>query len=184
MRSLIRGLPRLAFGGVPAERAGDIRLACARLRVKPSRVQLRSADFEDGGELPLACTADGAGTPPRLSWTGVPKGARSLALLVEDPDAPTPYPFVHWIVYDIPPHAGSIGAAVTAGARVGRNSMMRSSWAPCAPPRGDTPHRYIFQLFALDQSAQLSGHAGRAAVIEEMAGHVIGFGALVGTWRR
>ena len=183
MRSLIRGLPRLAFGGVPAERAGDSRLACARLRVEPSDVELL-ADFPDHGPIPFEHSADGGGTAPSLRWTGVPQRARSLVLLVEDPDAPTPQPFVHWIVHGIPGHAESIASALTSGAQVGRNSMLRAGWAGCAPPKGDRAHRYFFQLFALDRAPQLPPHAGRSAVIEAMSGHVVALGLLVGTYRR
>ena len=103
---------------------------------------------------------------------------------VEDPDAPTPNPFVHWIVYGIPPAADSAGAALARGAHAGRNSMMRASWAGCAPPRGDRAHRYVFQLFAVDGPLQLRTHAGRSAVVAALRHRVIGLGLLTGTYRR
>jgi len=183
MRSLIRGVPRIAIGGVPAERAGEGRLAHRRLQLQPSRLQLFS-DFGEGEAIPFAHSADGGGFAPPLSWTGVPKEARSLALLVEDPDAPTPNPFVHWIVYGIPPAAESIGAALAQGAHAGRNSMMRPHWAGCAPPKGDREHRYVFQLFAVAGPLHLRTHAGRSAVVEAMRHRVIGLGLLTGTYRR
>lgn len=183
MRSLIRGVPRILLGGVPAERAGDERLAFRRLRARPSGILVR-ADFAEGEPIPFEHSADGPGTAPPLAWAGVPQRARSLALLVEDPDAPTPNPFVHWIVYGIDPHALSVGAALAHGAQVGRNSMMRPAWAGCAPPKGDHPHRYFFQLFALDRELPLSRHAGRSAIVEALDGHVIGLGLLVGAYRR
>jgi Raf kinase inhibitor-like YbhB/YbcL family protein len=183
MRSIIRGVPRIALGGVPAERAGEERLAYRRLQLQPSRIQLFS-DFTDGEPIPFAHSADGGAFAPPLSWTGTPKEARSLALLVEDPDAPTPNPFVHWIVYGIPPGADSAGAALAQGAHAGRNSMMRPQWAGCAPPKGDSPHRYVFQLFAVDRPLQLGTHAGRSAVVEALRHRVIGLGLLTGTYRR
>jgi Raf kinase inhibitor-like YbhB/YbcL family protein len=183
MRSIVRGLPRLAVGGVPAERAGDQRLAFRRLRLQPTGILL-SADFNDGGPIPVEHTADGAALPVPLSWSNVPKGARSLTLLVEDPDAPTPNPFLHWAIYGINPQALDVGQAIASGANLGRNSMLRSTWAGCAPPKGDDPHRYVFQLFALDSFPHLGAHCGRSALVEEMRGHVIGLGLFSGTYQR
>jgi len=183
MRSIIRGVPRIALGGVPAERAGVSRLAWRRLGVRPTGIRLFS-DFTDGGDIPFAHSADGGGFAPPLSWADVPPEARSLALLVEDPDAPTPNPFVHWIVYGIPPQAGSIGDALVQGAFAGRNSMFRSQWAGCAPPKGDRAHRYVFQLFAVDGPLSLRPHAGRSAVLEALRGRVMGLGLLAGTYQR
>jgi Raf kinase inhibitor-like YbhB/YbcL family protein len=183
MRSLIRGVPRLALGGVPAERAGDERLAWRRLRARPGVIPL-TADFLEGAPIPMEHTADGKGAPVPLAWGDAPRGARSLTLLVEDPDAPTPNPFLHWSVYGISPHARDVAEAISRGANVGRNSMLRSGWAGCAPPKGDDAHRYVFQLFALDVLPQLGPHCGRTAVVEEMRGHVLGLGILTGTYQR
>ena len=184
MRSLVRGIPRLAFGGVPAERAGDSRLAWRRLRLRPSPGFRVLSDFAEDDPIPFAHSADGGSFAPPVMWSGVPAHARSLVLLVEDPDAPTPNPFLHWLVYGIPPQAQSVGAALAGGASEGRNSMLRSGWTGCAPPRGDRAHRYFFELFALDQVPRLPARAGRSAVLGEMAGHVLGFGVLTGTYRR
>jgi hypothetical protein len=183
MRSIIRGLPRLAVGGVPVERAGDERLAWRRLGLRTTGI-LVGADFNDGGRIPIEHTADGGGLPVPVSWSNVPRGARSLALLVEDPDAPTPNPFLHWALYGINPQAEDVGQAIASGALLGRNSMLRSTWAGCAPPKGDDPHRYVFQLFALDIYPHLALHCGRTALVEEMHGHVVGLGLLTGTYQR
>jgi Raf kinase inhibitor-like YbhB/YbcL family protein len=183
MRSLIRGIPRLAIGGVPAERAGDERLAWRRLHVQPNGIEL-SADFNDGGAIPIEHTADGPSLPVPLSWSRVPRGARSLILLVEDPDAPTPNPFLHWAIYGMGPNTRDVAQAMSSGAHLGRNSMLRSGWAGCAPPKGDHAHRYVFQLFALDFFPTLGAHCGRTALVEEMRGHVLGLGLLTGTYRR
>jgi Raf kinase inhibitor-like YbhB/YbcL family protein len=183
MRSLIRGVPRIALGGVPVERAGELRLAHRKLSARPAGIRLES-DFSDGTEIPAAHSADGDATLPPVRWTGVPQDTRALALLVEDPDAPTPNPFVHLIVTAIPPHVTSLDAAFAAGAQVGRNSMLRPGWTGCAPPKGDHPHRYVFQLFALDDNLALRAPAGRSALLAAMRGHVIGVGLLTGTYRR
>jgi Raf kinase inhibitor-like YbhB/YbcL family protein len=183
MRSLIRGIPRIAIGGVPAERAGDERLAWRRLRAHPTGIEL-AADFNDGGLIPNEHGADGAGLPVPVSWAHVTSGARSLILLVEDPDAPTPNPFLHWAIYGMGPNTRDVAQAISSGANIGRNSMLRSGWAACAPPKGDTPHRYVFQLFALDFFPHLGAHCGRTALVEEMRGHVLGLGLLTGTYQR
>ena len=183
MRSLLRGMPRLALGGVPVERAGDARLAWRKLGAKPSKIEVIS-DFAGGESIPYAHSADGGGFAPPVSWIGAPQKAQSLALVVEDPDAPTPNPFVHWLVYGIPPQAQSAGAALAGGAQQGRNSMLRPGWTGCAPPRGDHAHRYVFQLFALDRAPQLIGRVGRSALLEAMRGRIIGLGLLIGTYRR
>src|SRR5947209_17688084 len=182
VRSLIRGVPRIALGGVPAERAGDERLAFRRLGTPVIPVQLVS-DFSDGERIPVEHSAGGGSRSPPLSWLGTPTGARSLALLVEDPDAPTPNPFVHWIVTNISPVAATIEQALAKGAHVGRNSMFRTACAPCAPPKGDEPHRYFFHIFAPTREPR-SGVSGRAALLSAIRGRVMGSSVLVGTYRR
>ena len=185
MRAIVRGMPRIFAGGVPVERAGERRLAHARLEVPLApRLKLVSDAFEEGGAIPRLFTADGAGLPPPLRFSGVPAQARSLALVVEDPDAPTPNPFVHWLVYGMSPDAGTIEAALAGKALCGRNTMMRSAWAPCAPPKGDHPHRYVFQLFALSRVPALGANAGRTAVLKELALSAIALTLLTGTYQR
>ena len=184
VRSVALGLPRLFTGGVPKERAGDERLASRIVRIKYSPTTLISPAFEDGARIPVEFTSDGGGGSPPLRWDVLPPGTRSLALIVEDPDAPTPNPFVHWLVYGIPIGASTPEEALSQGAKVGRNSMMRPEWAPCAPPRGDMPHRYFFQLFALDTMLSLGGTAGRSALLDAIKGHVLGGSQLIGTYSR
>ena len=136
--------------------------------------------------LPMAIVRplSGGGAEPPLRWSGVPQEARSLALVVEDPDAPTPLPFVHWLVYAIPPSAKSIDAARAGGAREGRNSMFSTGWVGCAPPKDDLAHRYFFQLFALRGSLDLGPGAGRSALLRAMSGRVLSCATLIGTYRR
>jgi Raf kinase inhibitor-like YbhB/YbcL family protein len=185
LRCVVRGLPHLVTGGVPPERAGEDRLAFRRLGLEPSRgLSLTSDDFADGGPIPRLHAADGAGSPPPLRWSGVPASTGSLALVAEDPDAPTPNPFVHWIVHRIPPEADSVAAALSRGALQGRNSMLRSGWAPCAPPKRDEPHRYVFQLFALDGDLPVPTRPGRSALVAALRSRVIACATLVGTYRR
>jgi len=185
LRSILRGLPHLVIGGVPPERAGEERLAFHLLGLQPGGdLRLASDAFGHGEPIPIRYTADGSGAEPPLRWTGVPKGTASLALVVEDPDAPTPRPFVHWLVHGIPPSADSIDAARAGGAKEGKSSLLKTGWAGCAPPKGDAAHRYFFQLFAIERAFDLPAGAGRSALLRAMRGRVSSCATLIGTYRR
>ena len=185
VRSILRGLPHLLLGGVPPERAGEQRLAFRRLGVEPrGDLQLSCAAFANGEPIPIRYTADGGSAEPPLRFRGSPRESLSLALLVEDPDAPTPRPFVHWLVYAIPPSATSIDAARAEGAREGLSSLLKTGWAGCAPPKGDSAHRYFFQHFAADRTLDLPPGTGRSALLRALSGHVITCATLIGTYRR
>jgi Raf kinase inhibitor-like YbhB/YbcL family protein len=156
-------------------------------------LDLSSPAFADGGMLPPRFTADGEGVSPPLVWGPVPEGTHSLALIVEDPDAPSPQPLVHAIVWNIPPDTqrlaeGAIradGAGGPDGRDVGRNSYFVEGWLPPDPPTGHGPHRYAFQLFALSGDAGDPGETpGRGALVKAMAGRVLAAGLLTGTYSR
>lgn len=152
-------------------------------------VELSSPAFADGGHLPVRFTADGAGVSPPLVWGPLPAGTQSIALVVEDADSPTLSPLVHAIVWGLPSDTQRIAegaiAADAAQGEVGRNSFLSPGWLPPDPPTGHGDHRYVFQLFALDVSAEDLGEApGRGAVVNAMAGHVIGAGVLTGIYAR
>ena len=189
IKSAVKGMPSLVTGGQPGYRAGDDKLAWFRPELSaPPTISIRSEAFEDGSPIPFRYSADGDNQPPPLSWSGLPEGTRSLALIVEDPDAPTPEPFVHWLLYGISPAMKNLSAAgersAAGGAMQGKNSTMKTGWTGMAPPKGDTPHRYFFQLFALDTPLMLEPGIGRTALMDAMAGHVIARGRLLGTYQR
>lgn len=177
-------------------RAGADKLAIARPELGASfpALSLSSPAFADGARLPDRFTADGAGQSPPLVWGLPPAGTASLALLVEDADAPALSPLVHAVVWGLPADAGRLaegeivadGDGKAGGARdVGRNSFLREGWLPPDPPTGHGEHRYAFQLFALGAGAGDPGASpGRAAIVEAMAGHVLAAGLLVGTYSR
>lgn len=149
---------------------------------------LSSPAFANGARLPERFTADGAGVSPPLAWSGVPAGA-TLALLVEDPDAPASQPLVHVIVWGLDAHAGHLdeGAITREGdaGEIGRNSFFRQGWLPPDPPTGHGEHRYVFQLFALAADApDPTQTPGRAALIDAMRGNVLAAAVLVGTYSR
>lgn len=166
--------------------AGQHKLTSQKLELgKLTSIVVTSDAFANGNPLPLSATADGAGTPPHLEWLGVPANARSIAVIVEDPDAPFPRPFVHWLVYDVDPGAVNIIDFRTGvPGREGKNSMMKVGFTPAAPPPGHGMHRYHFQVFALDKVLGLEEGAGRSAMLAAMRGHVVAWGELVGTYER
>ena len=169
-------------------RAGHGKLAVARLGgeglLGREGFVLRSAAFEDGGDLDPSFTADeeDAVAPP-LEWTAPPAGAQELVLIVEDPDAPTPEPFCHWLVWGLAPQPGKLLEG-EAPPRVGKNSFGNSEWLLPDPPTGHGAHDYVFQLFALDRPLALMPGATRGDLLEAMQGHVIAAAVLTATYVR
>lgn len=193
IKSAVKGMPTLLTGGKPGYRAGEEKLAWFRPDLlAPQLLALTSEAFEEGAPIPFRYSTDGEDTSPPLRWSGMPSGARSVVLAVEDPDAPTPEPFVHWLLYNIPPSVKMLpegiqkeeSAAAASGAVQGKNSTLKIGWTGMAPPKGDTPHRYFFQLFALDTILSLKAGEGRSELFDAMAGHVIARGRMMGTYQR
>lgn len=155
-------------------------------------LEVTSLAFADHAPIPERYTADGEGLSPPVEWIGVPEGAGSLVLVVEDADAPTSDPLVHAIVVDIPPQDGSMheGALKSPGhagedVHAGRNSYFMAGWIPPDPPRGHGQHRYAFQLFALAPGGKpFSGKPTRGEVLRAIQERGIAGGLLVGTYTR
>jgi Raf kinase inhibitor-like YbhB/YbcL family protein len=153
----------------------------------PMTLTITSSAFAAGEAIPSRHTCEGENLSPPLRWSGVPPGARSLALICDDPDAPVGT-WVHWVLYAVPPALDSLpeGVAKTEtvlGARQGVNDFHRVGYGgPCPPP--GKAHRYFFRLYALDAPIDLAARAGRKDVDAAMQGHVIAQGELMGTYRR
>jgi Raf kinase inhibitor-like YbhB/YbcL family protein len=156
----------------------------------PMILHVRSDAFDEGQEIPEENSAYGRNISPRMGWSGLPEGTRSIVLMMEDPDAPRPKPFVHWLVYNIPrsanglpPDLGTapVPAAPEAGVQ-GRNSTGQIGYFGPKPPKGDPAHHYHFQVFALDQFLALKPGATRQDLLREMNGRVLGKGRLIGTY--
>ena len=151
-------------------------------------LQLSSPAFEHHAAIPREHTCEGGDTPPPLAWTGVPDGTRSLALIVDDPDAPDPAApertYVHWVLYDIPPSVTSLDAGSTRpdGARDGINDWKRTGYGGPCPPIGR--HRYFFKLHALDTVLGDLKNPTKAALERAMDGHIIDRAELVGTYEK
>jgi Raf kinase inhibitor-like YbhB/YbcL family protein len=152
---------------------------------------LTSKAFAHGGEIPSIHTCEGDNTSPPLAWSGAPAGTRSLALVVDDPDAPDPRAptrtFVHWVLYGIPAGTSGLAPAVAPGAlppgtRQGLNDRKATGYVGPCPPIGR--HRYFFKLYALDAVLPDLSPPTKAALEEAMAGHVLGKAELVGTYQK
>lgn len=152
---------------------------------------IRSPAFADGAEIPARHTCEGEDVSPPLAWSGVPPGARSLALVVDDPDAPDPAApkrtWVHWVLHDVPPSAAGLPGAVARdalppGTREGVNDWKRTGWGGPCPPVGR--HRYFFKLYALDATLGDLGAPTKARLEAAMKGHVVAETRLVGTYEK
>lgn len=150
---------------------------------------IESSAFGPGGAIPAEYTCEGEDTAPPLAWTGVPEGTRSLALVVEDPDAPDPAApkqvWVHWVLYDLPPDCKGLprgGAPLPAGTREGLNDWKRTGYGGPCPPIGR--HRYFHRLYALDTVLPDLGQPTRAQLAAAMRGHVLAEAELMGTYEK
>jgi Raf kinase inhibitor-like YbhB/YbcL family protein len=157
----------------------------------PDDLALQSHAFKDGGSIPPRYTADGEKISPPLLWTQVPAGTAGLVLIVEDPDAPSPEPLVHLLVWDLPPELKVLpeGEFKSPGhaaldENLGRNAYLQAAYLPPDPPNGHGPHLYVFQLFALDCRLDFDQPPGRKAVVDAMRDHVLAKGVLVATYER
>lgn len=149
---------------------------------------ITSTAFAEGAAIPARYTCEGEDLAPPLAFSGVPAGARSLALVVDDPDAPDPAApktvWVHWVVHDLPPDTAGLaeGGALPPGARQGLNDWKRTGYGGPCPPIGR--HRYYFKLYALDAPLGELGTPTKAELLEAMRGHVLAEGQLMGTYQK
>lgn len=141
-------------------------------------LHLRSSAFNDCSPIPSVYTHDGENINPELSITHLPGETKSLALILDDPDAPRKTSFVHWLLWNIPP-AGEIAEDSVPGLQ-GKNDFGNQRYDGPAPPSGT--HRYFFRIYALDAVLQLKAGATRAMLEKAMEPHVIGYGELIGLY--
>lgn len=152
---------------------------------------LTSPAFNHDGHIPARHTCDGKDISPPLAWSGVPAGTRSLALVVDDPDAPDPKApkttWVHWVLYDLPPDSTGLSEGVAASqlppeSREGKNDWKRTGYGGPCPPIGR--HRYFHKLYALDVALPDLHSPTKRQLEAAMEGHVLARTELVGTYQR
>lgn len=147
-----------------------------------------SAEFKYGDIIPDKYTCIGKDISPELSWTGIPEGTQSIALIMDDPDAPGGT-FVHWVLFNIPATTRKLPAAVKKNknlddfSRQGTNDFGNIGYGGPCPPSGN-PHRYYFRIYALDKMLELFPGSSRSQVDSVMKGHILAKGELMGTYKR
>jgi Raf kinase inhibitor-like YbhB/YbcL family protein len=150
-----------------------------------------STSFQHNGAIPARHTCDGQNVSPPLNWSGVPASAKSLVLIVDDPDAPDPNApkrtWVHWVLYNIPSHAHGLSEGIAAvalppGTLQGKNDWQQTGYGGPCPPIGN--HRYFHKLFALDTVLPDLKSPTKAALEAAMQGHIISHTELVGLYKR
>lgn len=164
-------------------------------------MKITSTAFENGAAIPAKYTGVGDDVSPPLAWSGAPDGTKSLALICDDPDAPSRAkprpegPWVHWVLYNVPAATAELGEAVPrvaeppqpAGARQGKNDFGSDNvgYRGPMPPKGSGPHRYYFKIYALDAQLDLAPQdATKKSLLTAMQGHVLAEGELMGTFER
>ena len=154
---------------------------------QPATMVLTSAVFQDGGLIPSKYTCAGDGISPPLAWNGVPKGTKSIALILDDPDAPGGV-LTHWVTFNIPATDNSLDENVPVsgilpnGATQGSNSGGRIGYTSPCPPSGT--HRYVFHLFALDVQLNLQAGASEQDLLTAITGHTLAEAKLTGLYSR
>jgi len=158
-------------------------------------LQISSEAFGDGQRIARKYTGDGENVSPPLHFDSVPKDAKELALIVDDPDAPRAEPFVHWVIYQIPAGQSDLPEAISPDAKLqspagapqalqGKNSFGKIGYGGPAPPPGHGTHHYQFHLYALDEPLKAQGGLDKKALLAAMSGHVIEEAQIVATYER
>jgi len=158
----------------------------------PAKFTITSAAFKTGKPIPTRYTGDGKDVSPPLVWTNPPKGTQQLALICDDPDAPTKQPWVHWVFYGLAAGTNTLPAAMPRLAKLkkpvvalqGRNSWNSTGYRGPAPPKGHGTHHYHFKLYALDKALNLKAGLDKKGLLAAMKNHVLGQTELVGTYSR
>jgi Raf kinase inhibitor-like YbhB/YbcL family protein len=150
-------------------------------------LELKSASFSEGGDIPSHYTCEGADVSPNLEWSGAPADTKSFALILHDPDASQD--FTHWVAYNIPAgvhelaEGASTDGAMPNGSAEGMNDFHKRGYGgPCPPP--GKPHHYTFLVYALDTILDLPPGVNREQLQDEMQGHILAEGKLVGLYQR
>ena len=158
-------------------------------------VQISSSAFAQGHAIPKKYTGEGSDVSPPLSWSAIPEGTKELALICDDPDAPTAEPWVHWVIYKIPADVKGLPEGVPRKSRLKEPHgavQGRNSWPPSEaigyrgpfPPPGHGVHHYYFKLYALDAALTEEPGLDKKALMEKIQPHILAEGVLMGTYER
>jgi Raf kinase inhibitor-like YbhB/YbcL family protein len=147
-------------------------------------ITVTSAAFGVGTAIPRRYTGEGEDVSPALAWSNAPEGTIEFALICDDPDAPRPEPWVHWVLYGIPSGTDSLAEGTTGVGTEGKNSWGTTGYGGPMPPPGHGVHHYFFTIYALDQPVVLEPGATKKELIEAMEGHILAEGKLIGTYER
>ena len=153
---------------------------------------VQSSAFENNQPIPVKYTDDDEDISPPLSWSQLPPGTKEVALIVDDPDAPRPQPWVHWVMYKIPADATGLPEnvqphkhlEVPPGALQGLNTWEQIGYDGPAPPKGHGVHHYHFKMYALDATLNLDPGQTKESLLQAMQGHIVAQGELIGTYKR
>ena len=156
-------------------------VALASFAAGGARMKITSSTFQEGGNIPPKFTCNGGDSSPPLQIAEIPSGAKSLALVVDDPDAPSGL-FTHWIVWNIAPQTNAIAEGSAPQGVQGTNDFGKSGYGGPCPPSGT--HRYYFKIFALDRELNLPSGTKRNQLDAAMKGHVVAQGELVGLYAK
>ena len=170
-------------------------LVSVGVAAQPAKIVVSSPVLKDGQPIPKDYTADGKNVSPPITWSNLPPETKELALICEDPVAPTPQPFVHWVVYKIPPTAKGLPEGMPiddtsalpadlAGTIQGLSGFRRPLWRGPAPPKPGVTHQYHFIVYALDAPLTAPAGLNKMQLLEAMKGHIVGQGELVATYMR
>ena len=150
-------------------------------------ITITSSSFTEGGMIPKKHTCDAEDISPDLKWSGVPKEAKSLTLICDDPDAPVGT-WVHWVLFNIPADVTTLPAGVSPdavlnnGAKHGKNDFRKLGYGGPCPPGGT--HRYFFKIYALDTLPSLESGSNKSQLLAAMKGHILAEGQLMGKYKR
>jgi Raf kinase inhibitor-like YbhB/YbcL family protein len=159
-------------GDVPASEGGGVDMT----------IQITSTAFSLGGKIPRIYTCDDQNVSPPLAWTGVPTNTVSLALIMDDPDAPSGT-WVHWVLYNLPPATSSLEQGKNGGGTDGKNDFNKIGYGGPCPPRGSN-HQYFIKIYALDSKPNLKTGATKAQLENAMRGHILAQGQMMGKYGR
>jgi len=161
---------------------------------KPMKLDVNTAAFAHQGTIPKKYTGEGQDVSPPISWSGLPQGTQEIAVICDDPDAPTPDPWVHWVIYKIPANAPGLPEGiprndrltVPPGAVQGKNSWPSNNvgYRGPMPPPGHGTHHYHFRVYALDTKLAVEPGLDKKSLLGKMEGHILGEGVVTGTYAR